>query len=139
MAYNPNLYSPYGSQQFQPTIGYMPQQYQPTVQQQQPVNGLIFIDKNAVDTYQMPPGSVSPPLFIDDSHYVIKSFDSNGGSSIEPFRTEPCSMSEIFGADETNVTKADLEAFKLEIMEALNDKHTIQDIPTTSTIATGTA
>lgn len=131
MAYNPNLYNPYGLQQtpVQPTQMYAPMQ-------QQAINGLLFIDKNAIDTYQMPPGSVSPPLFVDDSHYVIKSFDSNGRSSIETFRTEPCPMSEIFGADETNVTKADLEAFKLEIMEAINGKHTVQDVPTASATAT---
>jgi len=131
MAYNPSLYNPYGMQ-MQPSFQQMPMQ-------QQAVNGLVFIDKNAIDTYQMPPGSVSPPLFVDDSHYVIKSFDSNGGSSIEPFKTEPCSMSEIFGADETNVTKADLEAFKLEIMEAINGKHTVQDVPAASATATGAA
>lgn len=124
MAYNPSLYNPYGMQ-MQPSFQQMPVQ-------QQAVNGLVFIEKSAIDTYHMPPGSVSPPLFVDEGHYVIKSFDSNGGSSIETFRTEPCPMSEIFGADETNVTKADLEAFKLEIMEAINGKHSIQDVPTAS-------
>ena len=140
MAYNPSLYNPYGSQQFQPTISY-PQQYQPTMQpmqqQQQPINGLTFIDIDNIDSYQMPAGSVSQPLFVDAEHFVIKTFDLNGGSSTEAYKATKIPLSSLLGpGNDNNVTRADLEAFKDEIMEAINGKHSIADVPAKTTADT---
>lgn len=125
MAYNPSLYNPYNNQQFQPTINY-PQQFQSA--QQQPVNGLTFIDINNIDSYWMPAGSVSQPLFIDDKHFVIKTFDKNGGSETEAYEAKKIPLSSLLGSDNTNVTRADFESFKAEIMEAINGRNTIADV-----------
>lgn len=119
MAYNPALYNQYGMQPYQPA-------YQPAMQQ--PINGLVFIEKNAIDSYQMPAGSVSPPLFIDESHFIIKTFDATGGSATELYEAKKIPMSEIEDPHSVNVTKADLDAFKAEIMEAINGKHSLQDV-----------
>jgi hypothetical protein len=147
MAYNPSLYNPYGSQQFQPTISY-PQQFQPTMQpqyqqqfaaqqQQQPINGLTFIDIDNIDSYQMPAGSVSQPLFVDAEHFVIKTFDLNGGSSTEAYKATKIPLSSLLGSgNDNNVTRADLEAFKADIMEAINGKHSIADVPAKTTADT---
>lgn len=129
MAYNPSLYNPYAPQQFQPTMN----QFQPVQpqQNQQPVNGLTFLDGGIeeAESYQMPPGSVSQPLFIDDQHFVIKTFDSNGGSSMEAYKAEKIPLSSLLNPSNVNVTKADLDAFKAEIMEAINGKHTLAEVP----------
>ncbi len=132
MAYNPNLYNPYAPQQFQPTM-MQPHQFQPVQpqQNQQPVNGLTFLDGGIeeAESYQMPPGSVSQPLFIDDQHFIIKIFDSNGGSSMEAYKAEKIPLSSLLNPSNVNVTKADLDAFKAEIMEAINGKHTLAEVP----------
>lgn len=138
MAYNPNLYSPYGSQQFQPTISY-PQQYQPTMQpqyqqqfaaqqQQQPVNGLTFVDVDNLNSYWLPNGSVSQPLFVDDKHFIIKTFDKNGGSEMEAYEVKKIPLSSILKPNDNTVTKDDLDAFKAEIMEAINGRNSFADV-----------
>lgn len=111
MAYNPNLYNPYGLSPMQPV-------------QQQPINGLSFIDDISVlDTLQMPRGSVSQPYFLkDEDKFVIVTFDNAGGMTKELFSFKRESISN----PNDKVTKADLDAFKAEIMEAINGKHAIQ-------------
>lgn len=134
MAYNPSLYNPYGLQ-MQPQF---PQSFpQQPMQPQQPVNGLTFIDIDNIDSYQMPAGSVSQPLFVDAEHFVIKTFDSNGGSSTEAYKATKIPLSSLLGpGNDNNVTRADLEAFKAEIMEAINGKHSIADVPAKTTADT---
>ena len=138
MAYNPNLYNPYGSQQFQPTISYH-QQFQPTMQpqyqqqfsaqqQQQPVNGLTFIDVDNLNSYWLPNGSVSDALFVDDKHFVIKTFDMNGGSEMEAYEAKKIPLSSILKPNDNTVTKDDLDAFKAEIMEAINGRNSFADV-----------
>ena len=132
MAYNPNLYNPYGMQQMQP-------QFPQPFQQQQPVNGLKFIDVNNIDSYQLPPGSVSDALFVDDKHFIIKTFDNNGGSSIEAYEANKIPLSSLLKPNDMSITKADLDAFKAEIMEVINGKHSIADVPAAATTDPGTA
>lgn len=112
MAYNSNLYNPYGMQ------------IQPQLYQQQPINGLMFIDDISVlDTLQMPKGSVSQPYFLkDENKFVIVTFDNAGGMTKELFSFKK----EQISNPNDKVTKADLDAFKAEIMEAINGKHAIQ-------------
>ena len=118
MAYNPSLYNPYGM---------------PTFNQQnnQPIIDLVFMTKQEIDSYSMPAGSISRPLFIDDHHYAIKYFDQHGGSTISWFKTDEISYSDIADPTEIGVTKADFDAFKKEIMEVINGKHSNPDVPTT--------
>jgi len=113
MAYNPMSYSPYGLQ--------MPGLTSP---QPQVINGLNFIDDESVlDSLRMPPGSVSPPYFLKDSNrFIVVTFDNVGGSTREHFTFDK----EIIENPNDTVTKADLEAFKAEMMEAINGKHTVQ-------------
>lgn len=125
MAYDANLYNPYGFQaqsQFQQS--FPRQQMQP----QQPVNGLTFIDAENIDSYWLPNGSVSQPLFIDAEHFIIKSFDSNGGSSTEAYKATKVPLSSILKSSNNTVTREDLEAFKAEIMEAINGGNPVANV-----------
>lgn len=128
MAYNPNLYNPYGNQQ---NSWLMHQQVQ-----QQPFSGINFRDIGFIDSYTLPAGSVSEPLFINDKYFAIKSFDQNGGSNIEWFKAVGVPYSEVVGSNNINVTKADLEAFEAKIMEVLNE-HLVAAVQPTTATATG--
>ena len=112
MSYNPSLYSPYG---FTPP--------QPSFQMPQSSNGLAFVDSiSDLDTLKMPPGSVSQPYFLkDEDKFVIVTFDNAGGSTKELFSFKKEVIEDPNGA----VTRADLDAFKAEIMEAINGKHVV--------------
>lgn len=121
MAYDPSLYNPYYGLHTQP-------QFQQAFQQQQPVNGIMFIDIDNLDSYWMPPGSVSQPLFVDDEHFVIKTFDKNGGSATEAYLAKKIPLSSLLKSNDMNVTKEDFEAFKAEVMEAINGRNTIADV-----------
>ena len=122
MAYDPSAYNPWQGNNM---LGNQ-QRFQ-----QQPVNGLIFMDLNSIETYQMPAGSVSAPLFIDDKHCAIKTFDTTGGSSTEFFELKSIPKSDLLDPHDINVTKADLDAFKAEIMEAINGRHSIAAVQAT--------
>lgn len=90
--------------------------------QAQPVNGLVFIDKNMIDSYQMPPGSVSPPLFIDDTHFVIKTFDQSGGSAVECFEAKSIPASDLVeqvGAKYRSLSPDEKMMMKSKIIEKL--------------------
>lgn len=115
MAYDPNMYSPYVFNR----------------QPQQAINGLNFIDDESVlNTLSMPPGSVSPPYFLKDSNrFIVVTFDNVGGSTRERFTFDR----EIIEDPNQTVTKADLDAFKAEMMEAINGKHAIQPTAATAT------
>lgn len=124
MAYNPSLYNPYGTQQFQPTISY-PQQFQPTMQQQ-PVNGLVRIEGiEGAQMYQMPTNSVSPPLFLgNEAAFFIKTTDGGGAATLKKysFKEEP-----LEPVSNDYVTKADFNAFAQEIREAINGKPVVPE------------
>lgn len=120
MVYNPyllNMYNPYAQQVYNQQTN------------QQPINGLIFIDNiDDAKSYQMPPGSMSPPLFLKDTNdYVIKTFDMSGGATIDLYHFEKVTPSDETEKAEDIVTKSDFEEFKQQIMEAINGKHTISE------------
>ena len=123
MAYNPNLYNPYGSQQFQPTISF-PQQTQPTFQPQQPINGLIWIDGiQGAQMYPLPPNSTSPPLmFKNESKFAVKTTDGGGAGSVRLFSFTEDEPTPDPSTNANYVTHDDFESFKKEIMEAINGK-----------------
>lgn len=126
MAYNPNLYSPYGSQQYQPTISY-PQQYQPATQQVQPVNGLIQVNGiEGAQMYQLPPNSVSPPLmWKDEPYFTVKQTDGGGAATYRTFKFQEVNLNPQQSDD--IVTKEDFDKFKQEVMEAINGKSVVPE------------
>ena len=126
MAYNPSLYSPYGPQQFQPTAGFS-SAVNPTFTQQQPINGLVSVDSyKGVEMYNMPPNSVSPPLFLtSDNIFYIKTTDGGGAATVKAYRFEEYEMPSESHSD--FVTKTDLEDFERRIMEAIDGKHTVPE------------
>lgn len=81
MAYNPSLYDPYRAQQFQPAQ-FQPAQpmFQPVVQ---PVNGLIKVDGiEGAQMFQLPPNSVSPPLFVaEENAWGNRGWGGNGNGA----------------------------------------------------------
>lgn len=111
MAYNPNLYNPYAPQQFHPSN----QVFQPA----QPVNGLVKVDGiEGAQMYQLPPNSVSPPLFLSEENaFFVKTTDGGGAATLKKysFQEEPI-------AGNTNgefVTREYLDEKINEIMEPL--------------------
>ncbi len=80
MPYNPNMYNLGGQQYFpQPSAGF--------AMGQQPVNGLVAIDGiEGARMYQLPPNSVSPPLFLrNENAFFVKSTDGGGAPSLRRF------------------------------------------------------
>lgn len=130
MAYNPSLYNPYGSQQFQPTISY-PQQYQPTMQPQQPINGLIKVTGiEGAQMYQLPPGSVSPPLFLEEENaFFVKTTDDGGAATIKKYTFEEAPIADMSNNPNDFVTREYFDKQMQNIMEAINGKHTVQEQP----------
>lgn len=127
MAYNPSLYSPYGSQQFQPTV--YPQSYQPTYTPQQPVNGLIQVNGiEGAQMYQLPPGSVSPPLFLkDENAFFVKTTDDGGAATIKKYTFEEAPMMNNNSGE--FVTREYFDQQMNNILEAINGKHIIPEQP----------
>ena len=128
MAYNPSLYNPYGSQQFQPTTGGN-LQYQPTYTPQQPVNGLIKVtDIRGAEMYLIPPGSVSPPLFLEDENaFFIKTTDDGGAATIKKYVFEEAPMTAQNQGE--FVTREYFDQKMQAIMEAINGKHPVPEQP----------
>lgn len=142
MAYNPNLYSPYGSQQFQPTISYPQVNFQPTMPQMQPMQqGNQQQAQNAAPvTYMVPVNSfmeakeykeqpgIEPPLFAlsNDNVIIKKEVDEQGGEKFVAFRLTEIPLSEIMPKEGNYVTKEDFDAFANKVMEALNGKPVAQ-------------
>lgn len=128
MAYNPSLYNPYGTQQFQPTTmatsGYMP-----TYTPQQPINGLIKVTGiEGAQMYQLPPGSVSPPLFLESENaFFVKTTDDGGAATIKKYKFEEAPMTASGGSE--FVTKEYFDQQISSIMEAINGKHTVSKQP----------
>lgn len=130
MSYNPSLYNPYGNQQYQPTTGSL-MQYQPTYTPQQPVNGLIKVtDIRGAEMYLIPPGSVSPPLFLEDENaFFIKTTDDGGAATIKKYRFEEAPMTSQNQGD--FVTREYFDQKMQAIMEAINGKHPVPEQPET--------
>ena len=128
MAYNPSIYNPYGSQQFQPTTGMMPNTYAPTYQPQPPVNGLVKIDGiEGAQMYQIPPNSVSPPLFLaNENAFFIKTTDGGGAATLKKytFAEEPLQANNDSGQ---YVTREYFDQQMNSIMEAINGKRTVPE------------
>ena len=117
MAYNPNMYMPYGQQSFpqaQPNWSYQPQQVTA-----QPVNGLVSVTGiEGAKAYQLPPNSCMP-LFDSDADFLyLKTTDAGGFPTVRAFRFEPvenpASGNETAPAVEY-ATKADIDALRYEI------------------------
>lgn len=114
MAYNPNLYNPYGYSQQMPA-------------QQQSVNGLIWIDGiEGAQMYPLPPNSTSPPLmWKNEPYFSIKTTDAGGAFTVKTFKfQEEILQSQV--ANDT-VTREDFDKFKQEVMEAINGKPAVSE------------
>lgn len=102
------LYNPYGFHQAM----------------QQPVNGLIRIDSiEGGQMYQLPPNSVSPPLFLsNEAAFLIKTTDGGGAATLKKysFKEEPLEPS-----SKDYVTKADFDAFVQEIRGVIDGKSVV--------------
>ena len=129
MAYNPSLYNPYGTQQFQPTV--QPNwQYQPTqtFTPQQPINGLIKVKGiEGAQMYQMPPGSVSPPLFLEDENaFFVKTTDDGGAPTIKKYTFEEAPMVTVNNPGDF-LTSEYIDQQINNIFEAINAKHSVPE------------
>ena len=123
MAYNPSLYDPYRAQQFQPAQF---QPAQPMFQQVvQPVNGLIKVDGiEGAQMFQLPPNSVSPPLFVaEENAFFVKTTDGGGAASLKKytFQEEPIASS----TNPEFVTREYFDNKINEMMEAINGQHAV--------------
>ena len=105
MAVNQQLYNPYN-----PFMMHVP------------VNGLVKIDGiEGAQMYQLPPDSVSPPLFLaDENAFIIKTTDGGGAATIRKyvFEEEP-----LPSDDGDYVTKQYFDGWVSKIMEAINGQH----------------
>ena len=139
MAYDPNLYNPYNSMQFQPTAQpnwvYNPTatrvnipQPQPQHPQAAPVTYIVPV-KSVLEAkeYKEQQGS-EPPLFMleDDNVFIKKEFDEQGGEKLKAFRFTEIPLNDIMPAEGDYVTKADFDNFANKVMEALNGKRTVE-------------
>ena len=138
MAYDPNLYNPYNSMQFQPTQqqnwSYNPtvtrpiMQPQPQYPQAAPVTYIVPVKSVLeIKEYKERQGS-EPPLFMleYDNVFIKKEFDEQGGEKLKAFRFTEIPLNDIMPAEGDYVTKADLENFANKVMEALNGKRTVE-------------
>ena len=121
MAYNPSLYNPYGLQQ--PTVSpQAPQMFQ------QPVNGLVRIESiEGAQMYQLPPNSVSPPLFLgSEAAFFIKTTDGGGAATLKKysFKEEPMMMD---NNSSEFVTREYFDQQMNNILEAINGKPAVSE------------
>jgi hypothetical protein len=121
MAYNPSLYNPYGNQP-------MSNMFTPSYQPQQPVNGLIKVTGiEGAQMYQLPPGSVSPPLFLDSENaFFVKTTDDGGAATIKKykFEEEPIATN---GNNSEFVTREYFDQQMNNILEAINGKRAVSE------------
>jgi hypothetical protein len=124
MTYNPMFYNP-GL--------YNPSTYSNT----QPVNGLIKIESiEGAQMYQLPPNSVSPPLFLSEENaFIVKTTDGGGAASLKKysFKEEPMTNNK----NDEFVTREYFDEKMNNILEAINGKHSIpkQSIETNGQLA----
>lgn len=129
MAYNPSIYSPYAAQQYQPTMPPANQQYMSAFQPQQPINGLIKVDGiEGARMYQLPPNSVSPPLFIgSENAFFIKTTDGGGAATLKKYTFDEAPMNDSVSGE--FVTREYFDRQMNNILEAINGQHTVQGQP----------
>lgn len=113
MTYDPMFYNPYLNRPFQ---------------QSQPVNGLVRIESmDDAKVYQLPPNSVSPPLFLgSENAFFIKTTDASGGGTLKKYKFEE----EPIPSDNINsnfVTREYFDQQMNNIMEAINGKHSVSE------------
>jgi len=96
---------------------------------QPPVNGLVRIEGiEGAQMYQLPPNSVSPPLFLgSENAFYIKTTDGGGAATIKKYVFEEAK--EPVKDDSGYVTKEYFDDWASKIMEAINGKHTVQGQP----------
>lgn len=126
MAYNPQLYNPYG--QSQPNWWSQPVWQAPTHQvSNQPVNGLVSVTGiEGAKAYQLPPNS-SMPLFDSNNDVLyVKTTDSAGYPTIKTFKFEPAEQNEPMEVDPTAgyVPRAEFEALVTKVEELSRPKVT---------------
>jgi len=119
MAYDPAIYSPYNS--LFPATNRM--------NILQPTNGLVSVESyEGAQLYNLPPDSVSPPLFLSsDNLFFVKTTDRDGVASIKAYKFEECEIPQAVANNTEFVTKADLVAFEDRILEAINGQHIVSE------------
>ena len=88
MAYNPQMYMPYGYgyQPMQSSYGYQTQPMANT----QPVNGLVSVTGiDGAKAYQLPPNSKMPLFDESEDVLYLKTTDAAGYPTVKSFRFEP--------------------------------------------------
>lgn len=115
MAYNPSLYNPYG------------------LQPAQPVNGLIRVESiEGAQMYQLPPNSVSPPLFLgSENAFFIKTTDGGGAATLKKYTFEEEAITNNVSGE--FVTREYFDQQINNIMEAINGKRAVPEPTATAT------
>ena len=115
MAYNPNIYMPYGQQGYpQPNWYYQPTQAQ-AQPQQQPFDLIIAVSgRNGAEAFQMPPNSRA--VLFDDKRDIMYrvSTDGAGYKTVTEFDFSPREGAEK-PSEAQYATKTDIEALMAEI------------------------
>lgn len=102
MAYNPMLYSPYGSMQ----------PYSWSQPAQQPINGLVSVTGiEGARAYQMPPNSSMPLFDANEDVLYLKTTDAAGYPTIR-----------TFAFSETNAAAAEPQAVTRDEFDELKDR-----------------
>ena len=99
MAYNPNMYMPYGYgyQPVQTAYGY---QNQPMASAQ-PVNGLVSVTGiDGAKAYQLPPSSKMPLFDEHDDVLYLKTTDAAGYPTVKTFKFEPIEQTQGYAAQD---------------------------------------
>lgn len=79
--------------------------------------------------YQMPPGSVSPPLFLEDENaFFVKTTDDGGAASIKKYTFDEVPMTTNNNSSEF-VTREYFDQQMNNILEAINGKHSVSEQP----------
>jgi len=128
MAYDPSIYNPYS--QLYPATNRM--------NVLSPTNGLVSVESyEGAQLYNLPPESVSPPLFLSsDNIFFVKTTDRDGVASIKAYKFEECEIPQAISDSVEYVTKADLTEFENRILEAINGQHTVSEPSTKPTSRT---
>ena len=78
--------------------------------------------------YQLPPNSVSPPLFLgSENAFFIKTTDGGGAATLKKYTFEEAPMSNDNPGD--FVTREYFDQQMSNILEAINGKHPVPEQP----------
>jgi hypothetical protein len=125
MAYDPNLYMPYGRQGFpqqgfqQPMAGFQQPAWVQPNQMQQPYDARVRVNgRNGADAYWMPPDSHA--ILLDEGEDILyyKTTDSAGYPSVREFDLVPRTGKPKGEPPADYVTRADFDALAAKV-EAL--------------------